>query len=155
MTANYEYFLSECNILSEELFNEIVDSLPKCDILSIDFSDISYGGFDSMDEVSQCIINHILQDWNWVFSEDVNFDNKTFNLEDCQSLEDLEEIKERFDNTNWNIINYEDIKEEIQESDRKENEEIKKRSLFNSIINDVSLKDLEEFANAIKKRHLI
>lgn len=149
--TNYEYFLNKCNILSEELFNEIVDSLPKCDISSIDFSDISYGGFDSMDEVSRCIINHILQDWNWAFSEYINFNNKTFNLEDCQSLEDLEEIKEKFDNTSWNIINYEELKTDIEEDIKLENEEIKKRSLFNSIISDISLKDLEEFVDAHKR----
>ena len=146
--TNYEYFLSNCNILPEDLFNDVVNSLPECNIQDIDFD--LYNA-DSQSEIATFIIDYILSDWNCVYSSEVYFADKTFYLEDCESLEDLEEIKERFDNTNWQIVNYENIKEEIQESDKKENEEIKKRSLFNSIINNISLKDLEEFANAIKK----
>ena len=150
--TNYEYYLSKCNILPEDLFNDVVNSLPECNIQDIDFDVYN---MDSQNEIATFIINYILSNWDSVYSEEVDFEDKTFFLEDCESLEDLKEIDERFANTNWSIINYEDIKEEIQESDRKENEEIKKRSLFISIINDISLKDLEEFVNAIKKRHLI
>ena len=153
--TNYEYFLKNCNVITEELFNEVVDSLPECDIQSVNFVYDLYDNLDSQDLISEVIINYIIKDYDYVFSEDVCFEDKKFTLSDCESLNDLEAIKELFETKGWKIANYEDIKEDIIKMKEEEDSEIKKRSLFNSIISDVTLEELKEFANGIKKRHSI
>jgi hypothetical protein len=144
--TKYQEFLNSVGIISEDLFDEIVNSLPNIDIIDIDFSDLY--GLGSCDEISEYIINYKLNDWNYCYSENIDFENKTFELCDVESLEDLEEIKNFF--SKWTITNYDELKETITESE----EEDKKRDKIDKLIQEIRYKcddidKLEKFVNSL------
>ena len=60
--TKYQEFLDELGVISEDKFNEILDSMPKDRIDNISFTRLYYD--DSYDCVSQYIIDEILDDWN-------------------------------------------------------------------------------------------
>ena len=151
--TKYQEFLNKCNVLSEDLFNDIVNSLPEYDTADVDFYDIVYDCLDSQDEISRCIIDSLLNEWNYVYVEEVDFENKTMVLQDVDTLEDLEDIKNKF--SKWTISNYEDLKKavlESEEEDRKDREYFEKRHLIDSIIEDVSLDELKEIVKKYVKQ---
>lgn len=142
--TKYQQFLDSLDIIQEDLFNEIIENLPEVDINLIRFDiDDSY----SVDGVSMQIITYILENWSYVYVEDVDFENKTFELYDCTSLEDLEEIKNTF--SNWTIINYDDIVEEL----KAEIEENKKNMEFENLISTIRYKanveQLKKFVDSL------
>ena len=142
--TKYQQFLDSLDIIQEDLFNEIIENLPEVDINLICFDiDDSY----SVDGVSMQIITYILENWSYVYVEDVDFENKTFELYDCTSLEDLEEIKNTF--SNWTIINYDDIVEEL----KAEIEENKKNMEFENLISTIRYKanveQLKKFVDSL------
>ena len=140
--TKYKQFLESIGVISEELFNDIINSLPEVDILPIELDIYS---FDSMDEISQRIIDFILSDWNYVYSDSVNFENKTFEINDVESLKDLEEIKKTFDK--WTITNYEDTKaylEDEEERNKLLSDEAAKINVVISIVNTLNMEQLDE-----------
>ena len=144
--TKYQEFLNSARIIPEDLFNEIVNSLPNIDITDIDFSDLYELG--SCDEISEYIINYKLNDWNYCYSENTNFENKTFELNDVELLEDLEEIKNFFNK--WTITNYDELKETIIESE----EESKKLDKIDELTQEIRRKcdnidKLEKFVNSL------
>ena len=152
--SKYQEFLNECNIISEDKFNEIIDSLPEFNMKDLDLSELDYVSFRSQDEISKCIINSILYDWNYVFVDNINFKEKTMELFDVDSIEDLESIKNKF--SKWTITNYEEIKIEILEAEKdikRSNEYCERKSISDYIIKNenIPLNDLREF---IKKYDL-
>jgi len=139
--TKYQQFLNEIEVISEDLFNEIIDSLPEVDIDLIDFDLYDPG---SMDEIAQTIINYILGDWPNVYVDNIDFENKTFELDDINSLEDLEEIKKHF--SKWTISNYEDIVEAIKQENKEEN---LLDSLIGIIRNRASIEQLQNFVDSL------
>ena len=117
--TKYQEFLDAIGIISENDFNEIIDSLPNFNIDESISRDIDFYDLSSLDSVSSIIINEILKNWDYCYAEDVDFIDKTFELNDVDSLEDLKEIKNTF--PKWTIINYDDLKSQIEE-ERNENE---------------------------------
>ena len=143
--TKYQEFLNSAEIISEELFNNIINSLPECDITDVTFD--AYN-LDSLDEISRCIIDSILNRWDYVYVDDLDFENKTFSLNDVESLEDLEEIKNFF--SKWTITNYDELKETIIESE----EESKKLDKIDELIQKIRCKcndidKLEKFVNSL------
>ena len=136
--TKYQEFLNNAGIISEDLFNEIVNSLPEYDTNKADFSNLFM--LDSQDEIASEIIATILFNWPCFTCENVDFERRTFDLVDGSSLEDLEEIKKAF--SKWTINNYEECKEWFL--DEKEDEE-KTEFLRNYDFSNVPLKDLKEF----------
>lgn len=132
--TKYQEFLNANEIISEDLFNEIIDSLPEVNISEISFNLYDY---NSQDEIAQAIIEVILSNWNYAYSDNIDFKNKCFDLF-VDSLEDLEEIKNKF--SKWTISNYDEITEEL--------EECNKIDIFNSRIDLIrskaTLSDLEK-----------
>ena len=122
----YKEFLEKANIISEDLFDDIVRTLPDVKIEDISFDDIYE--FDSQDEIASTIIAAILNKWDWVTCSDVNFERRTFCLDDVQSEKDLKEIVETF--TNWTITNYEDALEWCKENEKNEKEEEREKILM-------------------------
>ena len=110
LNGAYQEFLNRVEIIPEDLFNDIVNNLPEIEISNIDFTNLYE--FNSQDNISELIINEILRDWNYCNCYNVDFENKTFELEDVDSLEDLEKIKNIFNK--WTISNYDTIKEELE-----------------------------------------
>ena len=144
--TKYQEFLNSAGIIPEDLFNEIINSLSNIDIGDIDFSDLYELG--SCDEISERIINYKLNDWYYCYSENINFENKTFELYDVESLEDLEEIKNFFNK--WTITNYDELKEIITESE----EESKKLDKIDELIQEIRRKcdnidKLEKFVDSL------
>ena len=144
--TKYQEFLNNVGVIPEDLFNDIIDSLPNIDIANIDFSDLYELG--SCDEISEYIISYKLNDWICCYSENINFENKTFELYDVESLEDLEEIKNFF--SKWTITNYDELKETITESE----EESKKLDKIDELIQEIRYKcddidKLEKFVNSL------
>jgi hypothetical protein len=144
MKTKYQQFLENVDVISEEKFNEIIDSLPEINIENINFSYLN-PDFNDEDEIACIIIDSILECFNYVYVEDVSFSNKTFSLEDVESLEDLEEIKNIF--SNWTIDNYDELLEELEEEEKsnKENSEREKLILF--ITNNATIDQLRKFVN--------
>lgn len=140
MNSKYEQFLENCNIISEDKFIEIVESLPEVDLDKADFESLYY--LDVEDDIAKAIIDVIVADWQYAYCEIADFENKTFELSDIESLEDLEEIRDYFSKySDWTIENYDDLKEELeQESKQTDNKE----KLLYMISSNATLSDLEK-----------
>lgn len=140
MNSKYEQFLENCNIISEDKFLEIVESLPEVDLDKADFESLYY--LDVEDDIAKAIIDVIVADWQYAYCEIADFENKTFELSDIESLEDLEEIRDYFSKySDWTIENYDDLKEELeQESKQTDNKE----KLLYMISSNATLSDLEK-----------
>lgn len=142
--TKYQQFLDSLDIIQEDLFNEIIENLPEVDINLIRFDiDDSY----SVDGISMQIITHILESWSYVYVEDVDFENKTFELYDCTSLEDLEEIKNTF--SNWTIINYDDIVEELKSEIEENEKNMEFENLINIIRYKANVEQLKSFVDSL------
>lgn len=139
--TKYQEFLDELGVISEDKFNEILDSMPKDKIDNISFTRLYYD--DSCDCVSQYIIDEILDDWH-CSSDNVDFENKSFELEYINSLEDLEEIKKTF--SKWTITNYDESLAICKEEQEETNE-------FNSLLSIIETKatveQLKEFVSQL------
>lgn len=135
--TKYQEFLNGINVISEDLFYEVVDSLPEYDSNKVDFLSNIYD-YTSQDEIAAEIIATILFNWSCVTCEDVDFKKRTFTLVDGSSLKDLEEIKETFSKWKWTINNYEECKEWFLNEEKTE-------FLCNYDFSNVPLKDLKEF----------
>ena len=142
--TKYQQFLESIGVIPEDLFNEVINSLPEVDIDLIDFE---LDEADSLDDIAEQIITHILQDWAFVYVENVDFENKTFSLEDVDSLEDLEEIKNTF--TKWTITNYDDIVEQLKEEEKESEEDKEFESLLNKIRYKANIEQLKKFINSL------
>ena len=140
--TKYQQFLESIGIIPEDLFNEIIDSLPEVDIDSIDFD---LNGADSLDDIAEQIVSYILQDWEYVYAEELDFENKTFSLEDVQSLKDLEEIKETF--SKWTITDYDDLVEQFEEEENEDDKEFE--SLINKIRFNATIEQLRKFVDSL------
>lgn len=139
--TKYQQFLESIGIIPEDLFNEIINSLPEVDIDLIDFE---LDGADSLDDIAEQIISYILQDWDYVYVEELDFENKTLTLEDVQSLKDLEEIKETF--SKWTITNYDDLVEQFEEESEDDKEF---ESLINKIRFNATIEQLRKFVDSL------
>lgn len=130
----YKDLLKKCNIISEEDFNKIIDSLPEFDDLE------SIPDLTDFDDVVLVFIEEILSRlFDYVYPDSIDFDNLELELGDVQSIEDLEEIKKLF--SKWEITNYEELKSDLE----KEVEEEKDyNTLINIIRSNASLEDLEK-----------
>lgn len=149
--TKYQEYLDKCGILSEDLFDEVVNSLPEYDSEDLDFFEIDC--FNSQNEVSKCIVNAILMEWEYVYAYDTNFENKTIELDNVDSLEDLENIKNKF--SKWTISNYDDLKKvilETEEKNKKDKEYSEKKHLVDSIIEKISIDELKEIVKKYDKQ---
>ena len=141
--TDYEYFLESVGVIDENSFYEVLHSFPKIyDIKGIDFSDTMYT-LESKDEISQCIINSILSDFPFVWCKNVNFEEKTFELDDCDSLKDLENIKKLFSESNWKLSNYDEVKQDLIDTDIND-EDYKKTVMLRSIVNNIPFSEVKK-----------
>lgn len=140
--TDYEYFLESVGVIDENSFYEVLHSFPKIDdIKGIDFSD-TYD-LESKDEISQCIINSILSNFPFVYCTDINFEEKTFELDDCDSLEDLENIKKLFSESNWKLSNYDEVKQDLIDTEI-DDENYKKTVMLRSIVDSIPFSEVKK-----------
>lgn len=145
----YSEFLEQIDIIPESEFNEIIESLPDCDINDVEFD--SYNCNDKRD-IADAVINGILNNWNLAWTDSINVNNRSFEVYDVECLSELEEMKETF--SEWTISNYEEMKNDLLEEEKSnetDKERREKESLFNSIIDEISLDDLKKLVNDYKK----
>ena len=142
--TKYQEFLESARVITEDLFNEVVNSLPECDLTKIAFDEMY--DLDSQDEIAEMIINFILSDWNYVTSEEVNFEQKTFQLTDVECYKDLEEIVKLF--SEWTITNYDEIKEWSLEQEKNKEKDI---LIHNYDFSNIPLEDIKEFLKKYEK----
>lgn len=141
----YKEFLEKANIISEELFNDIVRTLPDVDIEEVNFLDIYE--LDSQDEIASELIATILNKWDCATCSDVNFEKRTFCVDDVQSEKDLKEIVETF--TNWTIANYEEALEWCKENEESEKEDEEREQILRDLRYNASIEQLREFIKSI------
>ena len=144
MKTKYQQFLESIGVITEDLFNEVIDSLPEIDIDLVNFE---LDEADSSNAIAIQIITYILQDWDYVYVDDIDFKHKTFLLEDVNSLEDLEEIKNTF--TKWTITNYDDIVEQLKEEEKESEEDKEFESLLNEIRYKANVEQLKKFVDSL------
>lgn len=145
MKNTYDEFINSLGIISEGDFVGLMTILPDEDI---DFDNINWTDYffytddlNSIGILAEAIINEILNQWDYAYCYEVDVEAKTFNLEDCCSLDDLNEITETF--KEWKISNFEEIKEDLKEkemSDIRDDKHIEYNELFNSL----SLEEIDE-----------
>jgi hypothetical protein len=143
--TKYQEFLNKANIISEDLFNDIIKTLPDFDMEDAEMDNLL--DYNSQDEIASEIIATILQKWNYATCENVDFERRIFDVCDVDSREDLEEIKSTF--SNWTITNYDECLEEIKEIEEDQAKDEKREGLLNYIRNHASIEDLENFANGL------
>lgn len=143
--TKYQQFLEKIGIISEDLFNEVIDSLPEVDIDLVDFE--LNDELDSLDEIARYIISYILHNWDCVYVDELDFERKKFVLEDVQSLDDLKEIKETF--SKWTITNYDNLVEQIKEEENEDREYAEFKSLLNKIRFNATIEQLRNFVDSL------
>ena len=143
----YEEFLEKNNVITESEFDDIVRTLPKVNIIDVDFNGIY--DLDSQDDIAASFIVAILENWDWATCEDVDFDKRTFKLEDVACIKDLEEIKETFSEW-WTISNYDEMLEICKNNEKEEALKDEKEKLICFIRNNASIEQLKEFKESIK-----
>ena len=144
--SKYEEFLNEIGVISEEDFNQIINTLPVVNISSVNFGDL--GEFDSYEEISRVIINYIISsNTEYGYCYDVNFEKKLIEIEDISSLEELENIKNIFNK--WTISNYDEIVKELNEQEEIDKEEKEFSELLDLIRNKASIEQLRKFVDEL------
>ena len=143
--TKYQEFLNKANIISEDLFNDIIKTLPDFDMEDTEMDNLF--DYNSQDEIAAEIIATILQRWNYTTCEEVDFDRKTFEIVDVESEKDLEEIKNTF--SKWSISNYDECLEEIREIEANNAKDEKIEKLISFIRNHASVEELEKFVNSL------
>lgn len=141
--TKYQQFLEKLFIISEDQFDEIVKEFPDIDISLLELN--SYDD-NNVDDVARAFIEVILRDYDYAYPEDLDFEARTISIEDVESLEDLESIKQKL--SNWNITNYSELKEYLlqeEEENKKDVEHQKKMNLITDTIDNIPIEDLKEF----------
>lgn len=144
MKDKYQEFLNTLDIISEEDFNEIIDSLPEVEICEVNFN-----VYDSVaeDDVAEVIINHILNNWECCYTCWVKFHERCFKLHDVQSIYDLEEIAKTFNG--WTISNYDELESELKEKEKESKELTEFDKLLCEVKSKATIEQLKEFVDKL------
>ena len=150
MTDNYKIFLDKIDVISEESFTELMDSLPELDLKTID---IDRYDLEFIDDLARQIIDWILgEKWEYVYVDSIDFDTKSLELADVQSLEDLKEINEYL--KDWTIDNYDSLEETLKEEaeERTLNKEnFEKERILKSLCENLTLDEIKKLAEIYGK----
>jgi len=115
----YKKFLSNTGVISEEKFNDILNSIAPI----LDLETFGAGDFDITDDedgIARSLFDLYLGDYDWVYIDNISYNLKTIELYDVKSLEDLENIKSDFDSIGWTLNNYDELKETLEEEEKEE-----------------------------------
>ena len=138
--------------VSEETFNEILKSIPESEKFNIeDFDDLDFSDtdFNNVDDVTALLMEKYLDDYLYVYIDKISFDDKEIILDDVASFKDLEQIKKELDSKGWTLVNYEDLKEDLEEI-RKEGTKQELVDVIRSKVCHLSLDELQSIWNIIK-----
>ena len=147
--TQYEEFLDHICVISPNEFYDVMESLPEVNIYDIEFDD--YNDYDE-DGIAHAVIDYILGDFNWACAESVDYRNKSFIITDVNNVSDLDKIHDIF--SKWTITNYSDLREELLEEE-KENQDMlekkKKLSLLERLV-DLPLDTIKEITDKYAKK---
>ena len=140
MKTKYQQYLEKCDVIDEDSFNKIIDSFPE-----FNMENVTIEAYYDINEICGAIIDSILSEWNYCYCEDVNFESRSFYLEDIESLDDLEEINNYFlENSDWTIQNYEELKEGLEEEAKTDKESNERERLLNIIKYNATIEELAQ-----------
>ena len=145
--VTYKEFLEKTNAISESDFDEVASLFPSVNIDLLDVQDYDPLYCDK-DDLAKFFITAILEDYNYVYVDELSFEDKTLTLEDVYNLEDLKSIKEEF--SDWTITNYNELEKcllEEEEENKKDSEHINKMELISEFIDNIPMEDLKEFVS--------
>lgn len=147
----YKEFLEFANIISEKDYNEVLSVLPNIEYDEYDL-DCPFD-LDSKEQIADMFIRAMLNNWNSCYLDTLDYKTKTVCLCDIESLEDLEEIKNKL--YPWVICNYEDLKEDLLEDlEEKLQKKVdnKRASLVAQLCKLVSVEELETLVKEYEKK---
>lgn len=145
--VTYKEFLEKTNAISECDFDEVASLFPSVNIDSLDVQDYDPLYCDK-DDLSRFFITAILEDYNYVYVDELSFEDKTLTLEDIYNLEDLKSIKEEL--SDWTITNYNELEKcllEEEEENKKDSEHTNKMEFISEFIDNIPMEDLKEFVS--------
>jgi len=128
----YKRFLSNAGVISEENFNNILNSIAPIIDLKM-FNTIDFDITDDEDGIARSFFDLYLSYYDWAYIDSISYNLKTIELSDVKSLEDLEDIKSDFDSIRWIIKNYDELKETLEEEEKEEREAEERVDLVNKI----------------------
>ena len=138
--TKYQELLEKTGIISEEKFNEIMNSLPEYDY---DFSGIIPDDLTDCDYLCDLLINQFLSEYTIVYAQCTDYNTKSLDLEDVDSLEVLEELKNLLGE--WTISNYDEIKQELKEELKEKKSEKEFNKLIDVIKSKATIVQLQKF----------
>lgn len=136
----YNKFLESLGIMPESNFVEVMELFPNIDI---DFDSLFIEHDVTQEGLACAIFEKVLEQWDYVYIDEVDWENKTIYLWDVQSMLDLKEIQETF--PLWTIGNYEETVKNIKENEEDEKAStvaLQKEQLFNKL-KKLSVEELE------------
>lgn len=143
----YEYFLNKLNLPTMEEFDEIINNIPSFDELNDSFEyDPEY------DNLPEQLINHgVLNDFNYTYVEDCDYDNKKIEIGDIANLAELNEINDLFKSYGWTMINYDNDLEYFLKQESEKNSEYEKQILLNKLDEIATIEQLKMFLENVKQ----
>ena len=138
--TKYQELLEVVGIISEEMFNEIMDSLPEYDY---DFTGISSDDLIDCDYLCDSLINQFLGEYPSVYAQYTDYNTKSLDLEEIDSLEVLEKLKSLLGE--WTISNYDEIKQELEEELKEKKSEKEFNKLIDVIKSKATIVQLQKF----------
>ena len=138
--TKYQELLEIVGIISEETFNEIMDSLPE---YNYDFTGIALDDLIDCDYLCDLLINQFLGEYPSVYVQYTDYNTKSLELEDVDSLEVLEKLKSLL--CEWTISNYDEIKQELEEELKEKKSEKEFNKLIDVIKSKATIVQLQKF----------
>lgn len=112
--TKYQEFIEHCGVISEDKFNEILATLPEVNFKDVTTVTTDIYNLDDIDIVFKDIIDYIIVDiTKYAYVDDVNCSKREIIIEDFDSIEELEKVRDLL--SNWTIVNYNSIKKELEE----------------------------------------
>ncbi len=139
MKTKYQQYLEKCGIVDEDSFNKVIDSFPE-----FNMENVTIEAYYDINEICTAIIDSILSEWDYCYCEDVDFESRSFYLEDVNSLEDLEKICNYFKNSKWTIDNYSELKKCLEEEAKTDKENREMERLLNIIKYNATAEELAQ-----------
>lgn len=136
-----ERVIAYCDAKEENSFNEIAELFPK--VCEIDWDNYYPDSDDVIDYIFESLINSIHSD---AYVESYYEYDKSVVLSGVCSLEELEDLEKVLNNNEWTIDNFKDIKEDLEEENRKYET---REGLIQEIRNKATVDQLQKFVNEL------
>ena len=139
----YDIYLEKIGAISEDDFYEVINSLPAVEEFeSVHFEDNDY---DKEGVTFSMIEEFICENTQYGYLESCDCDNKTVEIEDIETIEDLEKISSVLSEHGWTISNYDAIVSYIKEN----KDDLEFSTLMSEFNNKITLSKLREIVKSL------